>query len=416
MDARLVALSIPLFFVLMGLEFVVLRRDPERRYRLHDSISSLSCGVGQQVLGAFLHFIPVAAYAAIYDHARLTTVPESPLTWVVLFLGVDLAYYAYHWASHRVNFFWATHAVHHQSEEYNLSTALRQSWFTATTSWLFYTPLALLGFPPAMFLVAYTLMILYQFWIHTRAVGTLGPLEWIFNTPSHHRVHHGIDPKYIDKNYAGVFIVWDRLFRTFRREDSEPVYGVVQPLSSWNPFWANAEPFAKLWHMSRATKRLRDKLFLWIAPPEWRPADLGGRVTVPEVARATQKKYATEAPPIVNAYIVTGFLLVSGATTALLEVSTKISALENAAIVGLVLVSLAVWAGLVERKPWAAPVELVKLTATVALGAWFLRDRPERTFAIPVLAVLGLGLGAWAFKCGRAAVGDRSPATTPVVS
>src|SRR5690349_5645572 len=124
MDARLISISVPFFFLLIGLEILVLRKNPDRRYRLHDSISSLSQGVGQQVLGAFLHVIPVAAYAFVFDRWRVTTMPETPLAWVVLVLGVDLAYWAYHWASHRVNFLWATHAVHHQSEEYNLSTAL----------------------------------------------------------------------------------------------------------------------------------------------------------------------------------------------------------------------------------------------------------------------------------------------------
>jgi alkylglycerol monooxygenase len=403
MDARLISISVPFFFLLIGLEILVLRKNPDRRYRLHDSISSLSQGVGQQVLGAFLHVIPVVAYAFVFDHWRVTTMPETPLAWVVLVLGVDLAYWAYHWASHRVNFLWATHAVHHQSEEYNLSTALRQSWFTTVTSWVFYMPLALIGFDPKMYILAYTSMILYQFWIHTRAVGTLGPLEWILNTPSHHRVHHGIDPKYIDKNYAGIFIIWDRLFRTFRREDSEPVYGVVKPLSSWNPFWANAEPFARLWEMSRATRRLRDKLYVWIAPPEWRPADLGGPVTIPEVSRATQQKYATHAPRVVNAYVVLGFALASGATTTLLRVSPDLSALENAAIVGLVLVSLAVWSGLLERRPWAVPLELAKLAAAVALGAWFLRDRPERMIGIAASVAAAVALGAWVIACGRAA-------------
>ncbi|MEZ4293899.1 MAG: sterol desaturase family protein [Polyangiaceae bacterium] len=296
MDARIIAISIPFFFLLIGIEFAVVRTKPDLRYRLHDSISSLSCGVGQQMLGAFLHLVfPLVPYLFLFSKFRVTTLSPSLLTWALLFLGVDLGYWAYHWASHRVNFLWAMHVVHHQSEEYNLTTALRQSWFTAAISWVFYMPMAILGFPAEMFVVVYTLDIVYQFWIHTRTVGKLGPLEWIMNTPSHHRVHHGIDPKYIDKNYAGIFIIWDRLFGTFTKEDTEPVYGIVGPLSSWNPFWANTQPFVKLWQMSRATSRLRDKLWVWFAPPEWRPRDLGGPVTIPEVSRA-QVRYATPAP------------------------------------------------------------------------------------------------------------------------
>jgi sterol desaturase/sphingolipid hydroxylase (fatty acid hydroxylase superfamily) len=404
MDARLVSLSVPFFFALMAIEILVLRRNQDRRYRLHDAISSLSNGVGQQMLGVFLHVIPVGAYAFTYQHARVATLPANALTWTLLVLGVDLGYWTYHWASHRVNFLWATHAVHHQSEEYNLSTALRQSWFTAALSWVFYQPLAVLGFPPEMFIIVYTLDILYQFWIHTRAVGKLGPLEWILNTPSHHRVHHGIDPKYIDKNYAGIFIIWDRLFGTFEPESTEPVYGVVKPLESWNPFWANAEPWVKLWEMSRATRRFRDKLFVWIAPPEWRPADLGGPVTIPEVSRASQQRYATPAPRIVNAYVLVGFALVSVATTVQLRVSESLSPVENGAIVALILVTLAVWSGLEERKGWAVPLEIAKLAGAVALGAWFLRDRPERTAGIAAVALAAALLGAWVITAGRAAM------------
>lgn len=410
MDARLVSISVPFFFLLIGLEMLVLRKNPDKRYRLHDSISSLSNGVGQQVIEAFLHVIPVAAYAYTFEHARVTTLPETPLVWVLLVLAVDLGYWTYHWASHRVNFLWATHAVHHQSEEYNLSTALRQSWFTAALSWVFYQPLAVLGFPPSMFLVAYTCMILYQFWIHTRAVGTLGPLEWILNTPSHHRVHHGTDPRYIDKNYAGIFIVWDRLFRTFAKETTEPVYGVVTPLASWNPFWANAEPWVKLWQASRSMKRWHHKLYIWIAPPEWRPAEMGGNLTCPEVSRATQRRYDTPAPRIVNAYVVVGFALASAATTALMRVSPSLSALENAAIIALVLASLAVWSGLEERKSWAVPLELAKLAGAALLGAWFLRDRPERALGIAGCVVVAVALGAWVVRCGGALALPSAPA------
>lgn len=403
MEAAIIALSIPFFFLLIAIELFALRKNPDRRYRLHDSISSLSCGVGQQVLGIFLHLVfPLVPYAFVFSRYRLATIEASPLTWVLVILAVDLGYWTYHWASHRVNFLWAMHVVHHQSEEYNLSTALRQSWFTGAISWVFYLPLALAGFPPAMFVTAYTLDIVYQFWIHTRAVGKLGPLEWFLNTPSHHRVHHGIDPKYIDKNYAGIFILWDRLFRTFRVEDTEPVYGIVGPLASWNPFWANIEPWVKLWKRSGATRRVQDRLYYWIAPPEWRPADQGGPVTCPEITRATQEKYDTRAPRVVNAYVIAGFALVAGATTAQLVVSGELAWFENAAIVGLILVSLAVWAGLEERRAWAVPVEIAKLAGAVGLAAWLLRDHPLRIPGIAGAAVLAVALGAWLLRCGRA--------------
>lgn len=417
MDARIIALSVPFFFALIGLEFAVLRRSRDRRYRLHDAISSLSCGVGQQVLGAFVHLVfPLVPYLFLYSRHRVASLDPSPLTWLLLVLGVDLGYWAYHWASHRVNFLWAMHVVHHQSEEYNLTTALRQSWFTAVVSWVFYMPLAVLGFPPEMFVTVYTLDIVYQFWIHTRAVGKLGPLEWFLNTPSHHRVHHGVDPRYIDKNYAGILIIWDRLFGTFEREEGEPVYGIVGPLASWNPFWANVEPWVKIWKMSRSTRRLRDKLYFWVAPPEWRPADMGGPVTIPEVSRAAQRKYDTAAPRVVNAYVIAGFVLASGATTAQLEVSKRLAWFENAGIVVLVLASLAVWSGLTERRAWAVPLEIAKLAGAVALAAWLLRDHPMRLPGIAGAAVLAVVLGLWALACGRANATAQPVSDPPVAS
>jgi sterol desaturase/sphingolipid hydroxylase (fatty acid hydroxylase superfamily) len=287
MESTLIVLAIPMFFSLMGVELVIARKKGRHLYRFADSICNLGNGIGEQVIQAFAIPITVGIYAWTWTHHRLATQsPRSVVAWVILFFAVDFLYYAYHRASHRVNFLWAGHVVHHQSEEYNLSVALRQSWFgQQLTEWVFFIPLALAGFPPSMFLVMLTLNTLYQFWIHTRLVGRLGPLEWFLNTPSHHRVHHGVNPRYIDRNYAGVLIIWDRLCGTYEPEGEEPVYGLVKPLDSFNPLWANVHRWVEIASMSRRTRRLRDKLYAWIAPPEWRPADLGGVVTPPEPDR-----------------------------------------------------------------------------------------------------------------------------------
>jgi sterol desaturase/sphingolipid hydroxylase (fatty acid hydroxylase superfamily) len=287
MESTLIVLSIPIFLAFIGAELWIARRRGRRLYRFADSIANLGNGIGEQIIQAFCIPITVGVYVTVYAHARLTTLStHSVVAWVVLFFALDFLYYAYHRASHRVNFLWAGHVVHHSSEEYNFSVALRQSWFgQQLTEWVFFLPLALAGFPPSMFVVTLTLNTLYQFFIHTRLVGTLGPLEWVMNTPSHHRVHHGVNPQYIDKNYAGVFIIWDHLFGTFEPEGVEPVYGLVKPLGSFNPLWANLHRWVEIASMSRRTRRLRDKLYAWLAPPEWRPADLGGTVVVPEPDR-----------------------------------------------------------------------------------------------------------------------------------
>jgi len=395
-DARYIALAVPFFLVLIGIELLVNRRQGDLRYTLHDSVASMGCGIGQQVLGLFLLSLRVGGYALVHEHLRVATLsPRSPLAWIVLIFGVDLGYYAYHRASHRVAFLWATHIVHHQSEEYNLSTALRQSWFTGFTAWLFYLPLAVIGFPPVMYVSMLTFNTLYQFWIHTRAVGRLGFLERVLNTPSHHRVHHGINPRYIDSNYAGIFITWDRLFGTFKAEEEEPVYGTVKPLRSFNPVWANLEHWVELWGRARRTRRLRDKLLVWVMPPEWLPADLGGPVTVPEVSHATRPKYATTAPRGLDLYVFVSFALAIVAVTALLWSADTLPLGPKAAAAALLVVGLGAWGGLFEAKPWAVPLELSRLWASAALVAWLAHGTAAFAPAAGGAAVMALGLSVW---------------------
>ena len=219
---NLIHLAIPVFFLLIAVELVAARLLEKDVYRLSDSVSDLSCGILDQIVGVFLKTALFAGYVAVYDHFRLFSLPnDSVAAWVACFLGVDLFYYCSHRFSHEVNAGWATHIVHHQSEELNLAVALRQSAFGQIYTWIFYLPLALLGFPPLMFLTLNAANTLYQFWVHTRLIGKLGPMEWVFNTPSHHRVHHARNPQYIDKNHAGTLIVWDRLFGTFAEEKEE---------------------------------------------------------------------------------------------------------------------------------------------------------------------------------------------------
>jgi alkylglycerol monooxygenase len=411
MDARYIALAVPVFFLLIGGELLLSRRQTggDTRYRLHDTISNLSNGVGQQVLGVLVAWIGIVAYGWVHDHLRVATIPTSSVVgWVAVLFGVDLCYYWYHRASHRVNFFWATHVVHHQSEEYNLSAALRQSWFTQLTSWIFYLPLAVLGFPPLMFLLMHTFNTLYQFWIHTRTVRRMGLAETVMNTPSHHRVHHGVNPRYIDANYAGIFIIWDRMFGTFRPEADEPVYGTVKPLASWNPLWANVADFVRLGQMTRATRRLRDKLFLWLAPPEWRPADLGGRVTIPEVSREAQRKYDVACGPAIDRYVGVHFALATVGAGFWLWFEAGMSRPDVIATAVVFLVGLIAWAGLVEGRRWAVPLELVRLVLVVAAAAWLWRGGAAFLPAIAGASAYGVGSAVWALRLRRAATVSES--------
>jgi len=371
-DEKSVAFAIPLFFLLIGVELVVLRLKGMRgAYRFADSMTNLSCGVGQQVLEPFFKVVALVPYTWLWTHTRLLDVStSSPLAWVLLVLGVDLGYYAFHRASHRVGFLWAVHTVHHQSEEYNLSVALRQPWLESIISPFFYLPLAVLGFPPVMYLAGVTIDTLYQFWIHTRAIKRLGPLEWVLNTPSHHRVHHGIDPQYVDKNYAGIFIIWDRLFGTYEPEVREPVYGTVKPVPSWGPLMVNAFHWRELWKMSAATRSLGDKIRVWLAPPEWRPADLGGPVVVPPADPASHPTYDVVAPRGVQIYVAAQFLVAAAGTMAYLWIESTAPTSQLVAAAAVFVATVVAWGGLLERRKWAWGLEVARLVAGVAVVAW----------------------------------------------
>ena len=410
MNSKLVALAVPFFFVLILVEVLVSRAQREKRYRFQDSITDLSCGLGEQVLLPFFKTIMLGGYAFLYARRAYSFSSGSVLAWVLLLIGVDVAYYAFHRASHRVNFIWATHVVHHQSEEYNLAVALRQSWFFKLIEPVFYLPLAVAGFPPEMFVVMSTLNTLYQFWIHTRAVGKLGPFEWFMNTPSHHRVHHGINPKYIDKNYAGVFIVWDRMFGTFQAEEDEPVYGLVKPLASYNPVWANVHYWFEMARMAGDAKGFADKVKVWFAPPEWRPASLGGKVTVPEVSRAAQRKYDVKTSRALNAYVVAQFVIVGAAMMTINVLQSSLSELDLAIMTAPILATLLAWGALFEAKRWAVPFELARLCCVPVAVAMVTHGSALFFPATGVAIAASLVFCVWLLALSRATGASRTTA------
>ena len=371
MPVNYIVLAIPVFFALIGLELLLTRLLERDSYSLADSLNDLSCGIVQQLVEVFAKTALFAGYVFLYGAARVFEIPLSAAwAWVACFLGVDFCYYWFHRVSHRVNAVWATHVVHHQSEEYNLAVALRQGAFQGWFSWVFYLPLAILGFPPLMFLTLSAFDTLYQFWIHTRVIGKLGPLEWVLNTPSHHRVHHACNPKYIDRNYAGTLIVWDRLFGSFKEERDEPVYGITKPLHSWNPVWANLHVWVDLFAKARRTSRLGDRLRLFLSPPGWRPAELGGFEAPPEVDRATYEKFRPPLPRGLALYAFAQFVLVLLGVTALLFRQQEMGALPRALGALAAVLSLVSVGGLMERKAWAYTLEWARLPLVALYAGW----------------------------------------------
>ena len=247
--AQVIVLATPVFLLLIAAEFAVGLARGRNTYRLNDALSSIGLGVMSQVTGVFGKVLRVGMYTLVFEHVALMRLPaDAPWVWVFALLAYDLCYYWLHRAGHRVAVLWAAHVVHHQSEDYNLSTALRQTSSGFVLGWLFYLPMAVIGVPPLVFGTVALIDLLYQYWVHTQQVGKLGWFDRWFCSPSNHRVHHAVNDRYLDRNYGGILIVWDRLFGTFVEEDDAEtcVYGTRSPLRSWNPLWANLQVYRDL--------------------------------------------------------------------------------------------------------------------------------------------------------------------------
>lgn len=386
-QVKYIQMAIPVFFVCIVLEVIYSWVKHKQFYNLHDSLNDLACGSLDQILEIFYKAFFFGAYLWIYEHLRLNTLPaEQVWVWAACFLGADLAYYWFHRCSHRVWLVWSGHGPHHQSEEYNLTVALRQGMLERCFSWVFGLPLALLGFPPLVYLACSQFQTIYQFFVHTRAVGKLGPLEWVMNTPSHHRVHHGKNVEYIDKNYAGVFIVWDRLFGTFEPEVAEPVYGTVKALRSWNPLWAHGVFFSEMFQQMRSLP-LHQALQVPFRPPGWHPAQ--SEPEIPDVNVASYVKYRTNRPKNLNIWLLAQFVIWLLLSTVFLEVAPQWPLLPAlGAGLALMLGFVAVGA-LTEAQRWLIAHELGRVVLSILALA---------LLPLPLLAQIGLG--TWAVLAG----------------
>ncbi|MBO9686800.1 MAG: sterol desaturase family protein [Mitsuaria chitosanitabida] len=279
-DAQIIVLATPVFFALIGLEYWIGVRRGRDTYRLNDAVSSIALGMLSQVVGVLTKLFTLGIYTWVFERAALMRLDAGAWwVWLTGLLLYDFLYYWHHRLGHTTALLWAAHAVHHQSEDYNLSTALRQTGSGWLVGWIFYLPMAILGFPPLVFAVVALVDLLYQFWVHTQQVGRLGWFDRWFCSPSNHRVHHAVNDPYLDRNYGGILVIWDRMFGSFQEElEREPcVYGTRDALASWDPWTANVQVYAKLLRKARRTPRWRDKLRLWWEPAHWEPG-VGARI------------------------------------------------------------------------------------------------------------------------------------------
>jgi sterol desaturase/sphingolipid hydroxylase (fatty acid hydroxylase superfamily) len=284
MAPEILYFAIPGFVVLLLLEAWYSWKEHRDLYEVKDTFSSLAMGIGNVISGLLAKLLVFGAFTLVYKF-RLFTLPFSWWMWLLAFFADDLSYYWFHYTSHNMRWFWASHVVHHSSQRYNLSTALRQTWTgNLTGSFIFWMWMPFLGFHPVVVMLMQQISLIYQFWIHTEAIHTLPrPIEFIFNTPSHHRVHHGSNLKYLDKNHGGVLIIWDRLFGTFQPEEERPVYGLTKNIDTYNPVQIAFREWGDLFRQAWRSGSIRHGINYLVRPPGWRHD--GASMTVKEMKK-----------------------------------------------------------------------------------------------------------------------------------
>ncbi len=393
--------AIPVFMASILLEIVVARWKRVPTYDIPDALTSLHFGTLSQTIGAFVKVLGFGLYVAVYERWHAMELPANAWwVWVAALVVYDLIYYWIHRFGHEVNCLWAAHQVHHSSEYYNLSTALRQSSTGAVVGWPFYLVMAVAGVPPLVFGVVALIDLLYQYWVHTELVRKLGWFDRVFVSPSNHRVHHGQNDYCIDRNYGGIFIVWDRLFGTFQEErDDEPVvYGIRKPLQSYNAVWGNLhvwkELFANSWQALRRGK-LGDAVAVFFAPPA------GWGQHVEHLDPTSVRRFDKGAPRTVRRYALVQYGLLSLYATHFIAVAPQLP-LGTRARYACVIAAATVSAGwLMEGRKFAPAVEALRLVllggAFLLLPDWF-GWVPTQQVKLAVVALLAtslvwLGLG-----------------------
>jgi sterol desaturase/sphingolipid hydroxylase (fatty acid hydroxylase superfamily) len=386
MNLSPVVIAIPMYFILMGVELLVLRFQRNPSYRLNDAITNINCGVVSQVTGVFLKVLSIGIYTFLFERLAFFSIPNNIWTFLLLFFLYDFCYYWAHRLSHEINLFWGGHVVHHSSEEYNLSVALRQSSTQTIWTFMFYLPLAIIGFDPISLVLVSGINLLYQFWIHTEAIDRMGFLEKFMNTPSHHRVHHGRNPKYIDKNHGGTFIIFDKWFGTFQEEEERPTYGITTPVNSWNPVWVNLAHYATMKEELKMIPRLSDRVKYLFNKPGWLPEYLGGYRVVKEVPKDF-KKFDTTVPAPLNYYVFFQYVLLLGLTAFFLFNVSAFDAWAKLGVSVLIIWTTVSFSGIFEQNRWFQYQEILRISVFAAAIWWISKDMLpfSPSIALPIL-------------------------------
>ncbi len=374
----LIALAVPLFLLALMIELFIDWRRGTGFYRSNDAINSLSAGIMSTTFGYFTKFLSLLVWSYVFANFALVDMQISWFDlsakglalWVLAALAWDLCYYWQHRCYHEYSILWAGHAVHHQSEDYNLSTALRQSSTSFLFSWIFYVPLFIIGFPLEVLLAVGAINLIYQFWVHTQVIGRMGVLDRILVTPSNHRVHHAQNERYIEKNYGGMLILWDRIFGTYEpeRDDDPVVFGVRKPLENWNPFWANLQVYDYLLFDSLYANSWRDKIGVWFGRTGWRPVDVEAQYPKRRPELASFRKFDPSVSKSRRYYVLAQFALAIAGALTIANLFAKDGALPVLVPCLLLWAQLYTLGILSEGRSHSAMVEFARLFVVVPAG------------------------------------------------
>ena len=372
MEQLSTVIAIPIFLLFIVVEYFATRKKHPEYYRLNDALTNLNIGVSHLLFKLLTTGLMLGAYVLVLENFAVLHL-SGVTAYIVVLILFDFCFYWAHRFGHEVNLFWGAHVVHHQSEEYNLTVALRQSWIHSLLAFIFFLPIAFLGVDVLTLGICASINSFFQFWIHTKAIDKMPKwFEAIFNTPSHHRVHHGVNPKYIDKNHAGMFIIWDKLFGTFQEEIEEPTYGVTTQLKSWNPAWANVEYYVTMFKNSKAFPKVSDKLKYIVAKPGWQPAELGGQIPIPEVDYNKPKYDAKASSKSLNIYVLVQFAFIIIGLSAYLYNYEKLSLFYTIIFFSVLMLSTVICSAILEQKKWVKYAEYARLLiAFIALNSMY---------------------------------------------
>ncbi|MBT7608359.1 MAG: sterol desaturase family protein [Bacteriovoracaceae bacterium] len=386
----------PIALTLVIIELIYCRLKKKHYFNFQDSMASFYTAIGNQLINLIVAGLVILSYGYLYQY-RIITIEDNSLSFVLLILSIDFLFYWFHRLGHTVNIFWAAHSPHHSAEEFNLAVALRASFTQRLFSFFFFWPLTLIGFNPEIIYIATGVHLILGYWHHTKVIPKLGWFEVLFNSPSHHRVHHGTNEEYLDKNYSEVLIIWDKLFGTFEEEQREVNYGILRHPESWGPMAINFHFWGLLWKDCLETKSYLNKFRLWFMPLGWRPPDVSFRPSIGPIEVGEKEKFSTPMFSKTKPYLIGQLVIGLLAMVFVIHGSTPLNILEKIIMSILIWMMIIAWGGILEMKSWALKLEVVRLIL-MTLMTTYLFKRYSLGFSIEyILIPIALISMGWIF-------------------